>query len=224
MDSLLSPGLAVAAVVFIGFLFCIIIHECAHGLMAYWLGDDTAMRLGRITLDPIPHIDPWMSVLMPAILYLSTNGAFVFGGAKPVPVVASRLRNPRRGMMLVAWAGPVSNILLAIGFGLLLNLIPMAKRYNLHFGSNCEEILYGIIVINLTLACFNLIPIPPLDGSRILAGVLPARQAEALYQLEPYGLFILMGLLIAERSLHLSILSTPILLAAQWILHTFVFV
>ena len=224
VEPILSSNLAIHAVVFIGFIFCIIVHECAHGLMAYWRGDDTAMRLGRITLDPIPHIDPWMSILMPAILWFSTNGAFVFGGAKPVPVVPSNLRDPKRDMMLVAWAGPVSNILLAVGFALVLNLIPLAAGYSVDFAVNCAIILKRLILVNLVLAFFNLIPIPPLDGSKILAGILPTRHAAALLQLEPYGLFIVMGFLIADRALQLDILFRPVFLAGQWIVGTFLFV
>lgn len=190
---LITPEVAVGITVFLGFIFSIVVHECAHGIAAYWCGDDTAYLLGRITLDPIPHVDPVMSVLLPGLLLLGTGGQLAFGGAKPVPVNATRLRHPLRDMMWVAVAGPLSNILLAVCFTLAINLVVFIPQEAM--AANVVKILVTLTVINMLLVFFNLIPIPPLDGSRILAGLLPEGPRQALYSLEPYGLFIIMGLI-----------------------------
>ena len=159
--------------------------------------------------------DPFMSILLPAALMLTTGWAF--GGAKPVPVVPSNLRNPIRDMMWVAWAGPASNILLAIGFALAANAVVLIPDPDL--AVNALLILKGIVTINLILAAFNLLPIPPLDGSRIMAGLLPPRQRDALMRLEPYGLYIIFGLMILTGGLILL----PAFYAGEWIWNTFVF-
>ena len=211
----LKPELAISIAVFLGFVFSIVVHECAHAIVAYWRGDDTAYLLGRITLDPIPHIDPFMSILLPAALMLTTGWAF--GGAKPVPVIPSNFRNPIRDMMWVAWAGPASNILLAIGFALVANAVVLIPDPDL--AENVLSILKGIVTINLILAAFNLLPIPPLDGSRIMAGLLPPRQRDALMRLEPYGLYIIFGLMFLTGGL----LLLPAFYAKEWIWNTFVF-
>lgn len=208
----LTPQLAVSIAIFIGFVFSIVVHECAHGLMAYRCGDDTAYLLGRITLDPIPHVDPFMSILLPAVLMMTTGCAF--GGARPVPVIPANLRNPLRDMMWVAWAGPMSNILLAIGFALLTNGVVLVPDPDL--AVNLLVILQQLVYINLLLAAFNLLPIPPLDGSRILAGLLPARQRDALMRFEPYGLFLVMGVIFLAGGYVLW----PAAVAAQWVCAT----
>ena len=205
----------------LGFIFSIVVHECAHGIVAYWCGDETAVRLGRITLDPIPHVDPIMSILLPGLLLLASNGQAVFGGAKPVPVIASNLRHPKRDMMWVAWAGPMSNVLLAIAFALLVNLAVLFTRYDPNLGAVLERGVRGIVTINLLLAAFNLLPIPPLDGSKIVAGLLPPDMAARLMRLEPYGMLIVGALVFSGGIAHFL---WPVGYAAGWILQTFVFV
>lgn len=176
------------------FLISIAIHESAHAYAAYRLGDDTAVRLGRLTLNPIKHIDPIMSIVVPIVLLLTMG--FAFGGAKPVPVVSHNLRQPRRDMMWIAWAGPASNLLQALFFVLLLfptllltRVLPDAIAIPLV--SLC---FYGVVV-NLILGGFNMIPVPPLDGSRILAAILPETWAGVMDRLESMGLVILILLL-----------------------------
>jgi Zn-dependent protease len=209
---------AIGILVFIGFLFSIVVHECAHGLVAHWLGDDTALRLGRITLNPLPHIDPFMSLVLPLVLYMAH--APIFGGAKPVPVVAYNLNHPRRDMMWVAWAGPVSNILLAVGFALAGNLIFFVAKIDPGLGQSLLQVLVQLVVVNLLLAGFNLIPVPPLDGSRILAGLLSPEMAAPLVRLEPYG-FLIVGLLVFTGAT--SHLLAPVYVVAHWFLRTLIF-
>jgi Zn-dependent protease len=174
-------------------LFSVIVHEVAHGWVALRLGDPTAWREGRLTLDPRPHIDPIMSLLVPAMCLLS--GAPVFGGAKPVPVNPWNFRHPSRGMALVAAAGPASNLLLAfigaLAFKLLLGrglLVP-----------GLDQVLGGLFQINLVLAAFNLLPVPPLDGSRVVAHFLPRNLAEPFRQLDRYGMILIMVVIIFLR-------------------------
>lgn len=165
-------------------LFSAIVHEVSHGLMAEKLGDDTAREEGRITLNPIPHIDPFGSILLPALMWFATNGQFVFGAAKPVPVNFGNLRNPRSGMALVSLAGPLSNFALAILFVLPIKL-GLASAI-------AEPILIKAILINLLLGVFNLIPIPPLDGSKIIASFLPQNLMEKLLEFERYGFIVIL--------------------------------
>ncbi|MEI7751382.1 MAG: site-2 protease family protein [Candidatus Omnitrophota bacterium] len=162
-------------------LVAMTVHEVSHGFIAHWLGDDTAKRAGRLTLNPLRHIDPFWTVLLPAILYFTTGGRFMIGMAKPVPVNFSKLRNPRRDMMLVALAGPVSNIAMAavLAFFFKINHNPL--------------LLYGIY-LNLGLGVFNLIPIPPLDGSRLVGGLLPVSWASAYFQVERFGFIVILFL------------------------------
>jgi Zn-dependent protease len=166
------------------------IHEAAHGWVALQRGDTTARDLGRITLNPIPHIDPFMTILLPALGFLV--GGFIFGGAKPVPVNYYNLRSPLRDMALVAIAGPASNFLLAVFFGL-------ARKLTIQYGLWDEEwlgprILEYAIYLNLLLAAFNLLPIPPLDGSRVMTWLLPRGVRESYAELERFGLLIVVGL------------------------------
>ncbi len=174
-------------------LFAITIHEAAHGYAARHFGDNTAYALGRITLNPLKHIDPVGTILMPLMLYFATSGAFLFGYAKPVPVNFGQLRNPKRDMIWVALAGPASNFIQAIGWAVLLTVL---------VGTGVDERFFiemarAGVLTNLVMWAFNLFPLPPLDGGRILAGVLPRQQAQWLDRIEPYGFFIVMGLVIA---------------------------
>ena len=174
-------------------LFAITVHEAAHGYAAKHFGDNTAYALGRITLNPIKHIDPIGTILMPLMLYFATGGSFLFGYAKPVPVRFGNLRNPKRDMVWVALAGPASNLLQALIWGVLSYLL-IGMEVNEHFfTAMCKA---GVLV-NVVMFVFNLFPLPPLDGGRILVGLLPYRQAEMVSRLEPYGFFIVMGLVIA---------------------------
>ncbi len=173
-------------------LFAITIHEAAHGYVARYLGDDTAYVAGRVTLNPLKHIDPMGTILMPLLLYFATSGAFLFGYAKPVPVNFGRLRRPKRDMIWVALAGPASNfvqaILWAVAFTLLVGM-GLNERFFL-------EMCKAGVLVNLVMWAFNLFPLPPLDGGRILVGLLPRPQAYAISRLEPWGFFIVMGLVV----------------------------
>ena len=177
-------------------------HEAAHGFVAYRLGDDTAARAGRLTLNPLAHVDPFGTVLLPALLLLTRTG-FLFGYAKPVPVNFGRLRHPRRDSVLVALAGPGTNVLLAIISALLFYLVDYVPRGV----SNWLALnLRNSLNVNIVLCVFNMLPFPPLDGGRVAVGILPRFLARPLAQVEPYGMLILMLLFIvaytgADRAL-----------------------
>ncbi len=177
-------------------LFAITVHEVAHGWVARKLGDPTAMMLGRLTLNPVKHIDPIGTLLVPGIL-LVMNSGFLFGWAKPVPVTWENLKNPRRDMALVALAGPASNLVMAIMWALVAKMALIASGI---FGSGVLQplILMGVagIQINIILMVLNLLPLPPLDGGRIVTGLLPGPWAWKFSRIEPFGLFILIGLLL----------------------------
>jgi len=168
----------------------ITLHEAAHAWVADRLGDDTARRLGRVSFNPIRHVDPFGTLLLPAVLVL-VGSPFVFGWAKPVPVAFHRLRNPKRDMIWVALAGPGINVALAIAAGLLLQPVGQlqANGVTLWFW----ETLKAAIFANVLLACFNMLPIPPLDGGRVLTGLLPNHLAWRFAGLERYGLLIIIG-------------------------------
>lgn len=174
-------------------LFAITVHEAAHGYAARHFGDDTAAMMGRITLNPLKHIDPVGTLLMPLLLYFATSGAFLFGYAKPVPVRFDRLRHPKRDMVWVALAGPGANLLQALLWGVLLYLLLGAGLTERFFLEMCKA---GILT-NVVMFAFNLFPLPPLDGGRILIGLLPWRQAALLARVEPWGFFIVMALVIS---------------------------
>jgi Zn-dependent protease len=173
-------------------LFAITIHEAAHGYVARALGDNTAFVLGRVTLNPIKHVDPMGTIVMPLLLYFATGGAFLFGYAKPVPVNFGQLRHPKRDMVWVALAGPASNfaqaLLWAIGYTLLVGA-GVNERF---FLDMCKA---GVLV-NLVMWAFNLFPLPPLDGGRVLTGLLPRRMAWSFSRIEPWGFFIVMALVL----------------------------
>ncbi len=174
-------------------LFAITVHEAAHGYAARHFGDNTAYMMGRITLNPIKHIDPLGTIAMPLLLYFATSGAFLFGYAKPVPVNFGHLRNPKRDMIWVALAGPASNFVQAIGWAILFTvLVAMGVQERFFL-----DMAKAGVLVNLVMWAFNLFPLPPLDGGRILVGLLPWKQAQALSRVEPWGFFIVMGLVIA---------------------------
>ncbi|MDF1837167.1 MAG: site-2 protease family protein [Planctomycetota bacterium] len=168
------------------------IHEAAHAFVARMCGDDTAEREGRLTLNPIDHIDPFMTVLLPLVLFLSSNGSFVFGGAKPVPVNPHRLRNPSRDMMFVALAGPISNLVLSVIFMIIYKVSGFYVGYSAD--TLLMKALYGGVTLNIFLALFNMIPIPPLDGSRVVMHFLPHSKKQGYAQMERFGIFIILGL------------------------------
>jgi Zn-dependent protease len=172
-------------------ILAITLHEAAHGFVARWFGDNTAWQQGRVSANPLKHIDPFGTIILPGMLLLM-HSPFLFGYAKPVPVRFANLRNPRRDMIWVAAAGPGANLAMAIVAGLLAHAVgfapPNAQDWLL---SNIEN----AIVLNVMLAVFNMIPLPPLDGGRVLLGLLPIRLAVPFARLERYGMLILMGLL-----------------------------
>jgi Zn-dependent protease len=174
-------------------LFAITVHEAAHGYAARHFGDSTAAMMGRITLNPLKHIDPVGTILMPLMLYFATGGAFLFGYAKPVPVNFGKLRNPKRDMIWVALAGPGANFAQALLWGVLLYLLAGTGVNERFFIEMCRA---GMLV-NVVMFAFNLFPLPPLDGGRILVGLLPWRQAMQVSRIEPWGFYIVMGLVIA---------------------------
>ena len=174
-------------------LFAITVHEAAHGYAALHFGDKTAWSMGRITLNPAKHIDPVGTILMPLLLYFATSGAFLFGYAKPVPVRFGNLKNPKRDMIWVALAGPGANLAMALAWGIALYLLQGVGVTEPFFLKMCQ----GGVLVNVVMFVFNLFPLPPLDGGRILVGLLPMKQALAVSRIEPWGFFIVMGLVIA---------------------------
>ena len=174
-------------------LFAITVHEAAHGYVARYFGDNTAYLQGRMTLNPFKHIDPIGTIAMPLLLYFATSGAFLFGYAKPVPVDFNALRNPKRDMVWVALAGPASNFVQAIFWALVFVILSSMNVEEPFF----VKMTQAGVLVNLVMWAFNLFPLPPLDGGRILVGLLPWKQAQAVSRIEPWGFFIVMGLVIA---------------------------
>lgn len=174
-------------------LFAITVHEAAHGYAARYFGDPTAELMGRITLNPLKHIDLIGTVIVPLGLYLATAGAFMFGYAKPVPVDFGNLRNPKSDMIWVALAGPAVNLAQALGWGILFYLFSSAPNESQFI----EQVCKAGILVNVVMFVFNLFPLPPMDGGRILVGLLPMGAARTVARIEPYGFFIVLALLLA---------------------------
>ena len=195
-------------------LMAIILHEIGHGWVANRLGDPTAKRAGRLTLNPIPHIDILGTIILPAIL-LITKAGILFGWAKPVPINPHNLKDPKKDMIWIAGAGPMTNFILAVLSAILLRMLSLFEPSLLHVHS---RLLYGLdlghsvlyplalmcltsIQINIVLGLFNLIPIPPADGGRILVGILPPKQAEFYSKIEPFGMIILFVLIVFDNQI-----------------------
>ena len=178
-------------------IFAITLHEAAHAYAAKYFGDTTAYAQGRMSMNPLKHIDPFGTILLPALLYMTSSKMgypMVFGYAKPVPINYSQLRNPKKQMAYVALAGPLVNFVMAVGwlvFALLLTASQVSELYP-------YKVAQAGILVNSIMFVFNLLPIPPLDGSRVVASLLSHRLAEKYYKIEPYGFFIVLGLLVTR--------------------------
>jgi Zn-dependent protease len=200
------------AVYAIPVLFAITVHEASHGYVARMFGDNTAYVLGRVTLNPIKHIDPLGTIAIPLGMVILTG--FMFGWAKPVPVDWSSLRRPKRDMIWVAAAGPAVNLVMAILWALLFRLLQMAAVQEQFF----LEVARAGVQVNLVFMALNLLPIPPLDGGRIVAGLLPRNLSNAYSRIEPFGLFIIIGLLVTQT---LNVVLQPFLAVGEAIVRLF---
>ncbi|MBU2615404.1 MAG: site-2 protease family protein [Elusimicrobiota bacterium] len=189
-------------------LFSITIHEFAHGFMSNKLGDDTGSVMGRLTLNPMAHIDLIGTIILPLISIVT--GAPVFGWAKPVPINPYRLNNPKRDMMLIGLAGPASNMLMALLAGLIIKLVTFSDSF-----AFASPIFQYLLVLNIILAIFNLVPIPPLDGSHIITGLLPSHWAREYEKIGPYGFFIIIFLLMS--GILWNILGPIVVILLKWI-------
>jgi len=184
------------ALLAIPMVFAITLHEAAHGYVAKHFGDYTAYQAGRVSLNPLNHIDPVGTIAVPVALLIMTAGQFVFGWAKPVPVDFGRLRDPKRNMLWVAAAGPAANLLMALAWALLLKCaLVLPANY---FSNPVQKMADGGVSVNLVLMVLNLLPIPPLDGGRIAVSLLPNRLAYRFAMIEPYGLIIIVALLATQ--------------------------
>ena len=216
------PGISLytLSVWVIPLVIAITFHEAAHGFVAHRLGDNTAWQLGRVSFNPFRHIDPFGTLILPAVLLL-TRAPFLFGYAKPVPVNFRNLNHPRIDMVWVALAGPLTNIILATAAAAAFHLLPFVPENATQW---VADNLKNALVINVILAVFNMLPIPPLDGGRVAVGLLPRALAMPLARLEPYGMLILIGILIlipmlgSQFGLNLDIISSIVRAATGFVI------
>jgi len=209
----MDPNIIVMIIVL---LFSVVFHEVAHGWVAFMLGDKTAYKMGRLTLNPIPHIDPFMTILMPLMLGFMTNWRVMFGGAKPVPVNPYNFKNPKKGMAITAAAGPLSNLILILFVVILFKLFVMLGfidnyEVQVRFFRNemnfVDSFFIYAVLINTVLMVFNLIPIPPLDGSKVIMGFLSYEQAAKYESFSRYGMYVLIGILILGNLVEFSLIG-----------------
>lgn len=198
-------------------VYSVILHEIAHGFVADRLGDPTARLNKRLTLSPLPHIDPFMTILLPIFLLLS-HSPILFGGAKPVPIDPFNFRDVKKDTAITALAGPATNILIAVFFALLIRLSALVVL-NDAILSTLIQIFTSAVILNVSLAIFNLLPIPPLDGSKVLAGILPDEFATEMYKLERFGPMIILGLLFFLPGLIFGLIGPIISNLSNLLLH-----
>ncbi len=212
----MDPNIIIMIIVL---LFSVVFHEVSHGWVAYKLGDDTAYKMGRLTLNPIPHIDPYMTVLLPLILGFMTGWRVMFGGAKPVPVNPYNFKNPKKGMAITAAAGPVSNLILIAASVILFRILlilgfvekyDVQKRFFTNEMNFIDAFFVYAVLINTVLMVFNLIPIPPLDGSKVIMGFMSYEQAAKYESFSRYGMYVLIGLLFLGSIMNYSIIGALI--------------
>lgn len=212
----MDPNIIIMIIVL---LFSVVFHEVSHGWVAFKLGDDTAHKMGRLTLNPIPHIDPYMTVLLPLMLGFMTGWRVMFGGAKPVPVNPYNFKNPKKGMAITAAAGPLSNLILITASVILFRILVtlgFVEKYDvqMRFFTNemnfVDAFFVYAVLINTVLMVFNLIPIPPLDGSKIIMGFLSYEQAAKYESFSRYGMYVLIGLLFLGSIMNYSIIGALI--------------